>query len=206
MSRFPGATWTSSHVYGEGSVNQKLKLCYFHIPKCASMWMRKIVANTSGWSSANFTTDDLSNLEPLIVLRDPIRRWVSSCPAREKMSNISSTTQEFDELFDNLESWLYDEHTAKQTDFIAGLDLSRAVYFYCDNNLSHNVEHFLQARGINFTAPDPINKQETDTITKQAIKNWQELLSRPKYYSKFCEVFAPDYALIESVKFYKHDN
>jgi hypothetical protein len=115
--------------------------------------------------------------------------------------------QEIDDLFDNLESsWLYDEHSAKQTDFIAGLDLSRAVYFYCDSDLARNVEHFFHSRNVNFDAPDPINEQETDPITKLATKTWQELLSRPKYYSKFREVFAADYALIESVRFYKHDN
>ena len=209
MSRFPGATWTSSHVYGEGSANQQLKLCYFHIPKCASMWMRKYLSimPRGGWAGVNFVTDDLADFVPLIILRDPVRRWISHCPAREKISTMLEDVQEIDDLFDNLESsWLYDEHSAKQTDFIAGLDLSRAVYFYCDSDLARNVEHFFHSRNVNFDAPDPINEQETDPITKLATKTWQELLSRPKYYSKFREVFAADYALIESVRFYKHDN
>ena len=206
MPRFPGATWTSSHVYGEGYANQELKLCYFHIPKCASMWMRKLISNTGGWLSTNFATDDLTDFVPLIILRDPIQRWVSNCPARGKILTISKDPQDLDRLFDNLESWLYDEHSAKQTDFIAGLDLSRAVYFYCDKDLSRNVEYFLQAQGINFTAPAPVNEQETDEITKQSAKIWQELLSQSKYHNRFREIFAADYKLIESVKFYKHDN
>lgn len=206
MSQFPGATWTSSHVYGDGSANQQLKLCYFWIPKCASMWMRKVIAVTGGWKSVNFSIDDLSDYEPLIILRDPIQRWVSNCPAREKMPTISKNVQEIDGLFEDLESWLYDEHSAKQKDFIAGLDLSRAVYFYCDSDLSRNVEHFLQARGVNVTMPAPTNEQATDVMTKQSAKIWQELLTQPKYHARFCEVFADDYKLIESVKFYKHDN
>jgi len=80
------------------------------------------------------------------------------------------------------------------------------VYFYCDSDLSRNVEHFFRSRNVNFDTPDPINEQETDPVTILATKTWQELLSRPKYYSKFREVFAADYALIESVRFYKHDN
>jgi len=208
MSRFPGATWTSSHVYGEGSANQQLKLCYFHIPKCASMWMRKYLSIMpgSGWSRINFVTEDLTDFVPLIILRDPVRRWISNCPAREKMPIIAANINQTDNLFDNLESWLYDEHSTKQTDFIAGLDLSRAVYFYCDSDLARNVEHFFHSRNVNFDTPGPINEQETDPVTKRAAKTWQELLSRPKYYSKFREVFAADYALIESVRFYKHDN
>ena len=206
MLRFPGATWTSSHVYGEGSVNQDLKLCYFHIPKCASMWMREYLSVISGWAGVNFVTDDLTDFAPLIILRDPVKRWISHCPAREKISHMSENIQEIDNLFDNLESWLHDEHSARQTDFVAGLDLSRAVYFYCDQDLALNVEHFFHSRDVNFNAPAPINEQDTDLITKQATKTWQDLLSRPKYYSKFRETFAEDYALIESVKFYKHDN
>jgi hypothetical protein len=170
------------------------------------MWMRKLISNTGGWLSTNFATDDLTDFVPLIILRDPIQRWVSNCPARGKILTTSKDPQDLDRLFDNLESWLYDEHSAKQTDFIAGLDLSRAVYFYCDKDLSRNVEYFLRAQGINFTAPAPVNEQETDEITKQSAKIWQELLSRSKYHNRFREIFAADYKLIESVKFYKHDN
>jgi hypothetical protein len=158
------------------------------------------------WWKCNFTTDDLGHSRPLIILRDPIQRWISAVPAREHMQRISADERGLDGLFNNLESWLYDEHSARQTDFIAGLDQTNAIYFYCDKDLSRNVEHFLQAQGVNFTAPAPTNEQETDVLTKQSAKIWQELLSRPKYYSKFRETFAADYALIESVKFYKHDN
>jgi hypothetical protein len=152
------------------------------------------------WWKCNFTTSDLNQCIPLIVLRDPIQRWISAAPARENMP------RNYDSMFDNLESWLYDEHSARQTDFIAGLDQTNAIYFYCDNDLSHNVEHFLQTKGVNVTAPAPVNEQATDATTTQSAKIWQEVLSQPKYHTRFCEVFAADYKLIESVKFYKHDN
>jgi hypothetical protein len=154
----------------------------------------------SHWQSCNFTITDLDHTTPLIILRDPVRRWISQVPARENMPS------NYDKVFNDLESWLYDEHSARQTDFIAGLDQTNAIYFYCDKNLSRNVEHFLQIKGINFTAPAPINEQDTDAITKQSAKTWQDILSQPKYHDIFREVFAADYKLIESVKFYKHDN
>ena len=168
--------------------------------------MRKYLSVVSGWERVNFATDDLTDFTPLIILRDPVRRWISNVPAHNKISSMAEDVKETDNLFDNLESWLYDEHSARQTDFIAGLDLSRAVYFYCNSDLACNVKHFLHSLNVNFDAPAPINEQATDLITKQAATIWQELLSRPKYYSKFREIFAADYALIESVKFYKHDN
>ena len=164
------------------------------------MWMRKCISQMDHWRMCNFITTDLDNTIPLIILRDPIQRWISVAPARGNMP------RNYDEVFDNLESWLYDEHSAKQTDFIAGLDQTNAIYFYCDQDLSRNVEHFLQTRGVNFTAPAPVNEQATDAITKESAKTWQEILSQPKYHDRFCEVFAADYKLIESVKFYKHEN
>ena len=206
MSQFPGATWTSSHVYGQGTINAALGVCYFNIPKCASMWMRKCISQMEHWWGCNFVTDDLGSSIPLIILRDPVQRWISNGPAREQIPKIYKDVQALDKIFDDLESWLHDEHSARQTDFIAGLDQTNAIYFYCDQDLSCNVEHFFRSRGVEFTAPALINEQTKDSATEQATKIWQELLSRPKYYNKFQETFAADYKLIESVKFYKHDN
>lgn len=207
MSRFRGPTWTSSHVYGQGFINRTLALCYFNTPKCASMWMRKCISHMDNWQACNFVTDNLDNISPIIILRDPVRRWISASPAKEKiLRGLFQDTHEINLFFNNIESWLHDEHSARQTDFIAGLDLSNAVYFYCDQDLSKNIEHFFQSFGINFFSPGPINEQENTPLALQAKQIWQDILSQPKFQHKFREVFAEDYKLIESVKFYRYDD
>ena len=51
-------------------------------------------------------------------------------------------------IFENLQEWLYDEHHARQTSFIAGLDLSNTVFFWCDENLAINMEDFFIKQGL----------------------------------------------------------
>ena len=135
MSRFPGPTWTSSHVYGQGLVNQQKKFCYFNIPKCASMWMRKYLSDMGkeqleySWANCNFTSDNLDKHIPLVLLRDPVDRWISACPAIGVIENIVTNVRAIANVLVQIDSWMADEHTTPQFDFIDGLNLSQAVYF-----------------------------------------------------------------------------
>jgi hypothetical protein len=209
MSKYSGPTWTSTHVYGDISCNHQKKIFYVNIPKCASMWMRKYIllvahhCNTA-WTGGNFTTDTLENYTPIILLRDPVERWCSHSPGAEFIVDNSQNPQALDNIFKNFSDWTKDEHTTPQTDFIAGLDLDRAVFFYCDINLSKNVEHYFYTQGFDVAPPDPINKR-LETIDKQN-RMWKEILNTPKYFEIFKQHFQKDYDLINSINFYNHYN
>jgi hypothetical protein len=209
MSKYPGPTWTSPHVYGDTNCNDQKKLFYINIPKCASMWMRKYISlvgqtcNTA-WVSANFTTDNLENYTPIILLRDPVKRWASNCPAVEIIIEISQNTQQLDNIFRNFDDWTKDEHSSPQYDFIAGLDLDRAVFFYCDDNLSKNVEHYFKLQGFDVATPTPINERPKEYDEQSHA--WEKILNTPKYFEIFKQHFQKDYDLINSVNFYNHYN
>ena len=211
LGTFPGPSWTSSHVYGEGAMNLQKKFCYFHIPKCASMWMRKYLSDmgehhTDGdWVECNFTRDHIDDFTKIIILRDPVKRWISALPFKDSVvSAVNNTPETFDSVFENLEDWLYDEHSARQTSFIAGLDLSNTVFFWCDQNLATNMEDFFVKRGFkNTQPPPPVNEHDDSIDTTDIIKAWQQVLSTPKYLDSFRKTFSKDYELINSVEFYK---
>ena len=207
-TNFPGPTWTSSHEYGEGVINHHKKLCYFHIPKCASMWMRDYLRRLGAqsdepWVYCNFTRNDTAGYRPLILLRDPVTRWVSNCPAVDKIVQEAQVPAQIDHIFDNLAEWMQDEHSSPQSDFIAGLDLDQAVFFKCDKNLSRNVEHFLRQQGFDMPAPVPQNVSERSEQYVSATQAWRGILDTPKYQQVFQKYFAQDYELIQNVTFYR---
>lgn len=107
--KFPRATWKSSHVYGEGQKNDLRKLCYWQIPKCASMWMRSYLVQLGQdryediWTAANFTIDNMDGYKSVVLLRDPVERWISACPIREKVAELANKYDDVDSIFENLD-------------------------------------------------------------------------------------------------------
>ena len=204
---FPGPTWTSSHVYGQGLVNHASRLSYFNTPKCASMWMRAYLAKfDNAWVSANFTQQDMIGYCPIVLVRDPVERWVSMCPGVDEMPGIVKRESSIDRIFANFRDWTQDEHTTPQYDFIDGLDLTDAVYFWCDKNLSGNVKHFFDSIGFpDIDPPAPVNEQPKTEQFKESSDIWRTILSTPKYLEQFKQTFKRDYDLINQIKFYGHN-
>lgn len=208
-TQLPGATWTSSHIYGQGQKNIVRKLAYYHIPKCASMWMRLYLSLHGRaspddiWVPTSFVDEPLDDYMKIFVLRDPVERWISNCPAVGVIDQITQNADQTNVLFEHLAEWLYDEHAAAQFDFINGCNISSAVWFRCDSNLSHNVqEFFCSQRFSNYAAPAIVNQQSQDESTKKSAEIWRQLLKTPKYFEKFKTVYQKDYDLIDAVTFY----
>ena len=206
--RFKGPSWSSSHVYGEGEKNTARKLAYYHTPKCASVWARAFLAQQTkadAWEPTNFLDETLDDYTKIVVVRDPVERWISACPGRDVVADFDS--HQLSQLFDNLKSWQADEHTAPQFDFIDGLDLSNAVYFMCDDTLSVKMQHFFHLQGFeNYQAPDVTNARDDDTLTRQSSRIWRNILSKPEYFSRFKIAYKQDYDLLESIKLYAISN
>ena len=210
--QFPGATWTSSHVYGQGLINHARGLTYYNTPKCASMWMRKYIielgVNTNDvWHSHNFVEADTSMFTPIILVRDPVERWLSHCPMAEFLPGAIDNTEVINSVFENFLDLLKDEHASPQYDFIDGLDLTNAVYFMCDKTLSGRLNRFFDSQGFaKVSPPSPVNEADAQSnIESLKISKvlWRQLFANPEYFDIFKQAFARDYNLINSVKFYK---
>jgi len=209
VSRFPGATWTSSHVYGDILLNHKQKLFYVNIPKCASSWMKRYLEllgengkdTEDNWNSGNFATDPVDEYQPVIILRDPVERCLSMCPGLRRMHE-EQFVKELPQVLDNFSTFMQDEHSALQTDFIQGIDLSHAVFFYCDDNLSNNVRHFLESKQIYIDPPAPLNTQPKNELFDRGVKVWQSIFANTEYLARFKKNYINDYNLINQVTFY----
>jgi hypothetical protein len=207
--RFPGPTWPSGHVYGDCSINHHRKLFIVNIPKCASSWVKEytsLLGDTpdNTWVGGNFTTDNLDDYQPIIVLRDPVSRWISHSPIGNGLYDMIRDYETDSFFFINLHKSLYqDEHTAPQTDFIKGLNLNNAIYFLADKHLTQKFENYIIGQMFpKVDIPDYVNRSPDDVDTLQKKNIWRNLLSVPKYFQQFEHAYRDDYSLINSTKFY----
>jgi len=207
--QFLGPSWSSDHTFGDCMVNHHRKLFLVNIPKCASSWVKEYLAllgdtpeNT--WVGGNFLIDDLDDYQPLVILRDPVSRWISHCPLGQNLYDLIREYETDTFFFTNLRSTIYkDEHTAPQTDFIRGVRLSKAIYFLADENLSKKFERYIVSQRFSrVDLPDYVNRSPDDADTLQRKNIWRDLLSVAKYRQQFEEVYVRDYDLIRSVQFY----
>jgi len=207
-----GPTWASSHVYGECLVNHERKLKFIKIPKCASTWADRYIAELGvsikdTWLGGNFQDPALASYHSLVILRDPIERWVSNLPMAHKLDAIVNHPTQPLILLSDLENFLSDEHLARQTDFISGIDFSQTTFFYCDKYLSKNFRRYMIRAGFGDMLPPPhqnVGPSDADSIRGKS--HWMQLFSRPDYQARINEIYQADYALIKSANFYRAEH
>jgi len=191
------------HVYGECMSRNDIDLMYVHIPKNASSWTKPNLKDW-GWEFYNYRTDNL-NKHALIVLRDPIDRWLSGIAEYLTLYHINMQLpfKETEELiFDRV---TFDDHTELQVKFIEGLDTDNCTFMWCDDEyrinfgnyiadrLGENQYHKYDYQHVSEHSPD---RRRFKRIFKRLIDN------EPKYLDRIKQHFADDYRLITQVKFY----
>lgn len=195
--------WSSSHEFGSCLVNHDHGLVYVHIPKCASMWARQyLIEINQGWQTGNFTQADVQHYRPIVILRDPLDRWISHCPGVWG----GSTAENFflsDSVADDLETMrgmLWDEHVHPQSRFLSGLQ-SGACWVNCDAQLALNFHDLMGKLGFDVKAPGPaINVSASEKRPYQSA--WQDILSRDPYRQVFEEMYQADRLLISRATFH----
>ena len=205
-------TWTSSHVYGHCLAHHPTRLLYVHIPKCASMWVRQYLKHClhlndgTGWDGANFTDPDLQDYRAIVILRDPIDRWISACPGiRPGASPDDFGTPVLDSLetaVKSLSAMTWDEHVHPQTNFIKGLK-KQPIYIRCDQQVGPSLRRLLNK--FAFKVPDLIPAVNTSRDMPDRLpyqQAWREICKLPMIQTAFREIYKHDYELIQRASFY----
>jgi hypothetical protein len=207
---------------------------YVNIPKNASSWMKNNFGGRAyDFRSCQFMGDvpeDDSDIQAIracespphyvIILRDPVSRWLSGS-AQAFHSSAPSDPDFFmnwsDELLFN--TVCFDTHTAPQHLFLENIDLTHVTWFDCTQHLSYNLQQWCQDKW-SFT-PRPhtdfeenvykiseLNKpQRLDTpeyhwTMKQCIQALEKRLSaRVEHMERLTDFYSQDYALRDSVRF-----
>lgn len=192
------------HVFGECMSKPDTDLMYVNIPKNASSWTKPNLKDW-GWEFYNYHTDNLYHKHAIVVLRDPVERWLSGIAeymflhhSKIDVSHLSKPF--FDLVFDRI---AFDDHTDSQVLFLEGL--KNCTFFLCNENYKSNFSKFLKENNMqnsyqhyenqHVTASDPLRQKFKD-IFKLALDKNQEYQKKVKWY------FEKDYTLINSVNFY----
>lgn len=180
---------------------------YLNIPKNASTYITNILQN-NGWQYHN--TNDWININKcIVVLRDPIDRWISGFATYVSswLLGVGYGSDHFVQdynplveklIFDNL---TFDDHTTAQSAFIAQLPPVDITYFKLNKNIIWQIGQDLNINLSTATVDD--NKSENNYDQRQIIDLIQTKVDNdPVLKARIFEHFKSDFDLINSVQFY----
>jgi hypothetical protein len=194
------------HVFGECLSHPDTDLMYVNIPKNASSWTKPNLKDW-GWQHYNYHTDNLYHKHALVVLRDPVERWLSGIAEymylyHRDLDAAHLSNYFFDLVFDRI---AFDDHTEQQVLFLEKLNLDNCTFFWCGSHYRELFSQFLINRGMTnnyfkydyqHVTDDSPERKKFKEIFKQVLKQ------NSKYITKLDWYFANDYKLIRSIKFY----
>ncbi len=192
------------HVFGECMSSPNTDLMYVNIPKNASSWTKPNLKDW-GWEFYNYHTDNLYDKHALVVLRDPVERWLSGIAEYMYLYHGNIDVAHLSKPFFDLvfEKVSFDDHTDLQILFIEGL--KKCTFLLCNENYKLNFSNFLKDNGFDNSYQNYENQHVTALDSgRQKFKDIFRLAmnSNKSYQQKIKWYFQKDYELINSVKFY----
>lgn len=192
------------HVFGECMSHPDSDLMYVNIPKNASSWTKPNLLDW-GWKAQNYHTDQLDKTA-IVVLRDPVDRWLSGIAEylalyHPNFGNGEWTEHVFDIIFDTI---TFDDHTEQQVKFLQGLDTDRCVFFRCDQLYRQDFSKFLNEQGManRYHRYEYQHVSENDPVRHNFKELFKATIQNSKYLDNVKRHFAADYDLINSIKYY----
>ena len=191
-----------------GMISSSGTFC-LNIPKNASTFLSNVL-RSNGWEHHILGDNGPLVKESIVVLRDPLERWVSGFATYASSWLLGEGygsdhfVQHYNTLveriiFDNL---IFDDHTTPQSEFVDQLPtLMQTTYFYLDKNLIKNISRYTNAEIVVSDVDANISEDHYDQqqITK-LIRD--RLNNRPDLIQRINEQYANDFDLIDSVQFY----
>lgn len=192
-------------TYGGGRIDKNNQFFYLNIPKNASNYLDRLFAH-SDWNIANLETIDIKKTRCIIVLRDPVERWLSAIVqyamstlgehvGHKFVENYNAVTEKL--LFDQV---IFDDHTMPQYYFF-----DRVKYQYSTEYFYHNsdmIPHMAKRYNLKLdqefegnTTKSNIDKQIMMDFLRTRINQDKNLINAIK------NRYREDYRLINSVQF-----
>jgi hypothetical protein len=185
------------HRLGECWVDEVNDKTYIHIPKNASSFVKGVLIGSGGFWHHSETL--INSSENIIVLRDPIDRWVSGITQYLHNSNQIDMPAEL--IFDKV---TFDDHTDLQTYFLQGADLTKSTFMFVDDNLRANLANWIYDHGYRTNVDIAIEYNASSEDDRATTKDYYTKLldQNPEFVLKLQQHFEEDYKLIGKVKFY----
>lgn len=185
------------HKFGLCFIHEP-NLAYVPIPKNASSFTTSKLIDL-GWQANNFSNNisTLDQFKFLVILRDPIDRWLSGINQYFLLyhKNISQLSTDTLDLIAH--KIVLDDHTEKQIYFCNQLNLDKTIFFKFGPNLNNSLTDFLSKYYTNaiFNFQKEINNL---TLIQKQLKSKLDTKLKDRLYSFYWQ----DYELINKVNFY----
>lgn len=207
--------WFNQHInrgFHPGSMVVTDKFFYVPIPKNSSSYMTALL-RANDWQLYNFLYDNITDKKCIILLRDPVDRWISGISqylcsyvldndfnSRDLINDWSRLVETI--LFDRV---IFDDHTEQQCYFFNSIPIDQCVFFDSTNQPEVNIKKYMNTLGydldINIELPknESTNNRDHNRLRKFFTKWLQE---NPALMQRIKDVYRNDYNLIETVNFY----
>lgn len=193
------------HTFGACMTTLDENLMYVQIPKNASSWTKPNLKDLN-WTDFNYHYDNFYKKHAMVVLRDPVDRWLSGICEYFTLYHNDINVDEFNQSFYDLimDQVALDDHTERQYLFIEGLSYKNITFFLCDNNYRIDFSNFLKHQGFDnkYNRYEYQHTTAGSDIRSKFKKIFETLLSESKYLDKVKNFYQKDYELINSVQFY----
>jgi hypothetical protein len=183
-------------------------LFYLNIPKNASTFLSNVLQE-NGWEHYNLNDTQRAITEYVVVLRDPIDRWISGFATYASSWLLGAGygsdhfVQDYNELterviFDNL---VFDDHTTPQAEYVGQLSAKPVTYFKLTDRLTKQLSRFT---GSDLIVSDVDGNVSENNYDQRQISKLirQRIDNDPALKAKIIERYKCDFNLISSVQFY----
>jgi len=196
------------------------KLIFVSIPKNASTWVGENYFH-QGNNCENLKYYDIENIVKInrckfiVILRDPLDRWISGMTQMiytepyqpfEQVNNMHIDTFDWETVIATV---AYDNHTQKQINFTRVVLFENIIWLKFDDHLKENFIDLMSSYGIQLInnegdANNAANITKNHDVKTSVMEKIIDALNQhPEYSQKIIEYYHEDYALINSVEFYK---
>lgn len=169
-------------------------ITFVHIPKNASSFVKGCLIN-NGWCHS----DTLVNAPMyLVVLRDPLERWLSGMA--EYQINSNQLDLDVHTIFNTI---TFDDHTERQLYFLQNVDYFSTVFLKFGPDLRKNLNKFLLKHNFSngVTGIENINtRTEAKQLIIDRLRQFMDI--HPEFEIRVKRHFAVDYNLYENTNYY----
>ena len=208
--------------------------CYIPIPKVACTYMGQAIPGHAfdvwnwRWYHSDETPPMKSKMKYLVLLRNPIERWITGV-VEYWYARPPDRDWNLHDLVDIFNQIDFDTHTKPQVDFLTMIDSSRTIWLW----MTHQIEKisWFQEKGVMLNAvpararnenifrgqlyfsregnivdrstPGSIRGIHSEVIKKNITK---QIKTNKQYLAKIARYYQKDFDLINSVKFHNNDD
>lgn len=186
---------------------------YIPIAKNASSFTEYILKNNFNWTEDNFiASPDLKQKHILVVVRDPLERWMSGVVEHFVRKNPPDSGVKLDNeelLYYVFHQGTLDEHTELQVNFLNGIDTDNCTFIRMNKNYSNSFKSFMLHKlnkKVSFWNRDytPQYNNSADNPVKRILSSYVK-----KYYNTNKQARAnirfylkPDLDFVSGLEFY----